>query len=142
MGSGYFWCGWAEFMEYMTRPRTRPLNWKWVGFVMNQNASIRRYISNSLLFFIRCICINIIIENSELLCAIITPSQLVFAIYAFLGDVLWSHWLSPLWIHIFFEFCSALNIQAWDGYWIWSGCVGHGKQNELLLDMAMATFTM
>lgn len=32
----------AAFMEYMMRPRTRPLNWKWAGFVMSPIANIRR----------------------------------------------------------------------------------------------------
>jgi len=32
----------TEFMACMMRQRTRPLNWKWVGFAMSQTDTIRR----------------------------------------------------------------------------------------------------
>lgn len=39
----------AAFTNYMMRRRTRPLNWKWVGSVMSQNASMRRYCHSKIL---------------------------------------------------------------------------------------------
>jgi hypothetical protein len=36
-------CPNAEFVECMTKRRTKLLSWSWAGSVMNQTASIRRY---------------------------------------------------------------------------------------------------
>jgi len=36
-------CPNAEFMDCMTKQRTKLLSWSWAGSVMNQTASIRRY---------------------------------------------------------------------------------------------------